>query len=665
MLSNNDTFLKLNDSPAVFVGELHRALIYAFCLHTKGYLTPVVLRQNVVCNDREAELIFYDGFSQPFGQQFQPILKVWGCTESSDGDGGAKVRGSIGGLSVAVFVPKMDKPKSFYLAITWQAKRILPSVFRKRTIWLPLSKNKTIHLVPKQPTALEVVKIVAPQSRFVRLWFSDIKYVPSKQLSRSHITCQDGIAIKDPRRIHIIDGAICSNSTAENIMKETKKSGLTLGDSVTIALRQYWWMASISAIIIASSDHCAGYINPIPYDKYVVPWHRLPVSSVRFEYPYTVAEDFSIQTGTSDVVYIRLKRSPTSCARLQIVYFQYLSIGTLRILEYGNTRILQFTITSEDLTSPSRFIIDLSSAGDEIRFRNLSSQCTPRLFTLESTFTQLESLHDRIWDTEAYSADISVHSSLLTHAAGLVVQLEEGNMPPVCTTGPTKEAGRYFQAMTLSGPCGYTALYFQISLIIKIHKPYHNKRCCNIEGVLDHTSTAQSVLQLKTMGAHQSHFRTDVLKALWQTFAENVNIKVNILCEKQCLYLSFHIHIELNSAHATTLAYRSGLIESSYVIHGSVIYYQDWHQVCLKHTCYTMPLTPKTITWNDAKDECEKNNSFLLSVNSDSEWTMLRAAFQRRITFVGLLMINVSRKKNYMYLITMIIDTQLVHAFEV
>ncbi len=218
-------------------------------------------------------------------------------------------------------------------------------------------------------------------------------------------------------------------------------------------------------------------------------------------------------------------------------------------------------------------------------------------------------------------------------------------MPPVCTAGPTKEAARYFQAMALSGPCAYTALYVQISLIITIHNPYHNKRCCHIEGVLDHTSTAQSVLWLSTMREHYSNFETEVREAQWETFAESLNIKVNVLCEKQCLYVSFYINIDHNSAHATTLAYRSSLIESSYVTHGSVIYYQDWDQVCLKHTCYTMPLAPKTITWNDAKDECEKNNSFLLSVSSDSEWTMLRAAFKLRITFVGLLMINVRRKK--------------------
>ncbi len=293
MHSNNATFL--HDSPVAFVGEFPRALVYFFSLMTKGYATPTVVRKNVACDDREAEIIFYDGYLEFFSRQFHPILKLWSCIGISDGNVGIneteEVRGSMGILSIVVFVPRIDKHKSFYLIITWQAEHLLPSIFRLRRIQLELSQNKTIHLLPRQSTALEVVHIAAPKGKFVRLWLSDIKYISYRRLFRYYSLCQDGIFIDDLLEVHISNGLICSNSTAENIVKQSKKAGLTVGRNVIIELRQYWWIASISATIIASIEHCVGYINLLPLYKEVYVMTKVPGGIVSFDDTYVSAED--------------------------------------------------------------------------------------------------------------------------------------------------------------------------------------------------------------------------------------------------------------------------------------------------------------------------------------------------------------------------------------
>ncbi len=155
----------------------------------------------------------------------------------------------------------------------------------------------------------------------------------------------------------------------------------------------------------------------------------------------------------SDGAIIRFKRFLKSCARLQLFSFHSFSLYAMAVLGQMRTTFLQFTITSDDLTSPSHYMIDLSTVGEDIQFRNISSQYTLRLFSLGSTFTQVESLRAGVWDAEAYTAQISVHCPLLTHAAGLVLQVEDGKMPPICTIEHHKKVHIFFQDIYLAGPC--------------------------------------------------------------------------------------------------------------------------------------------------------------------------------------------------------------------
>ncbi len=228
------------DISTLMLFATQRSLAYVISFTAEGYFTPVVVRKNVVCDDSQTEIIFYDGYSEILLQEFQPILKIWRCTESYDGIAGhlesEEVRGSIGTLSTVVFLFRT----SAKLSITYQTQRMLPSVFRRRRIELTSSEKRTIRLLPRQSTAFEVVDIVAPEGKFVRLRFSEIKFVPSRHLVMYDLKCMAGIYIKDPLDIHIVHGLICSNTTAEDIVKQTKKAGLTMGHSVTISLRQYW-----------------------------------------------------------------------------------------------------------------------------------------------------------------------------------------------------------------------------------------------------------------------------------------------------------------------------------------------------------------------------------------------------------------------------------------
>ncbi len=274
-------------------------------------ITPVVLRKNVVCNDREAEVIFYDGSSilPLLPEQFQPILTTWNCTGISDAEtrnhGKEEVRGSIGELSILVFVPQVDKHKPFSLEITWQANHILPSVLRVRWVRLDLSSNRTVRLIPRHGTAVEVAHIIAPKGKFVHLSFSDIRYTHSAS-HRTHEMnlCNNFIEIYS--RMHIENNFICSNTSAAYILNRYKKNGLTFGSYVTINLVQYWWMARIFAIITASTDHCAGYINLIPTPQQIGTTSSLHTASVTFHYTEVFAGVYNNESWTDGIAFSRV-----------------------------------------------------------------------------------------------------------------------------------------------------------------------------------------------------------------------------------------------------------------------------------------------------------------------------------------------------------------------
>ena len=324
--------------------------------------------------------------------------------------------------------------------------------------------------------------------------------------------------------------------------------------------------------------------------------------------------------------------------KFQLVHFLSLSTNQLLI------GILQYTITSEDITSPSHFMIDFSCLGDEIHFQNVSTQYMLRLVSDPSTFTQMETLNPGLWDAEAYSTQIIVDASLLTHAAGLVVQVEDAETLPMCIIERQERVPSVGEIL-ITGPCSHTELHMAGRLDVIIYKPY-KRHCCRLEATVVHTQSNQGMMVFKVLYKDSDSIteRAD----LWDVSENSLNIKLNVICNYvACIGILFSIYtVGGNSTHDTTLAYRASLYPKSYFSHESVKQSLDWQQVCLKYTCYLLPMRQMVpaLAWNDAKEECENKNASLLSINSDSEWRLLSELFQHyyQLIYIGL-KIKVSR----------------------
>ncbi len=188
--------------------------------------------------------------------------------------------------------------------------------------------------------------------------------------------------------------------------------------------------------------------------------------------------------------------------------------------------VLQYTITSEDLTSLSRFMIDMC-LDDEIQFQNISALYMLRLFSLGSTFTPAKSLIPGVWNVEAYTTEISFDMSLLAHAAGLVVQVEDGKSPPTCTVERHKGVVISPEVL-LPGICSHAELNMMGSVYVTIFKPYYNRHCCRLEANVVHTQSTKGK-GLLVIGVFHNRTAEINFHERWELTELNLNVKINVL----------------------------------------------------------------------------------------------------------------------------------------
>ena len=356
-------------------------VIYIFSLDLNGYFTPVIFRRNVSCNIPEGEILFYDGPVVLILDALLGVLKYWKCLNTSDStrdnNSPDEVRGSLGALTVLFpLLLRSNRTlahKSDFLVITWHAEQMLSNVLQIHQIVLDLSTVSTIHFHHTNNSFVDVVTIQAPKGKYVNLEFTELSYVLCTDiLSTAPFSyCVDGFTIKDPMQLYSDRyGEVCSNYSAENLLQHYQLDGLTVGQDIMLKRKQYSWRGTTSAVIIASAHSCAGYINAFPQPRGRQSKYKKPGASVDFYLKFQLLNNYSYHRVTDLMTHFT--RSAKECCKLQVVLFETLvSYATMH--KMTNNPKLKFIFTSEDLTSPARFDIDLASIGSTLQFRNTSS----------------------------------------------------------------------------------------------------------------------------------------------------------------------------------------------------------------------------------------------------------------------------------------------------
>ncbi len=312
---------------------------------------------------------------------------------------------------------------------------------------------------------------------------------------------------------------------------------------------------------------------------------------------------------------------------------------------------LKYTITSEDLTSPSRFSLEFSAIRNMVEFRNASSMYGIRVYSLNSScrVAKLTSPYTRIWDTEAYSAQIGLHPSILTHAAGFSVKVGQGTKPPVCTDERGTNMAAMFFDVNLLGPCANADLNIQEIRLLLIFKTHQNTRCCSFNGYI-YTNSIQGYVELFLFLEENSRKNFGITND-WPLLDRDNNVKFQVLCTQACLAIIIEIWPRSRSSSKTfRIGYHAKLIEQSDFTGVTFTQIQlpigflsprprmlSLNQVCLHHRCYITPNTHMVVTWDQAKRACEGERATLYSINSDLEWALLtRLPQQTGVKFIEL-----------------------------
>ncbi len=571
------------------------------------------------------------------------MLTHWTCSNISyqttdDPDSEEhEVRGSLGELNIILFKPAKMMHGYPFITIAWRAERILPGVLRIHKIVLDLSTVRTIHFHHTRNTSVEVVHVQAPKNKFIHLGLPEINYaLHSEMYPFRSALCRDGFEITDPMMIHIW-GRICSNSTAQNLFNHYRMDGFTVGQEIILIRKQYAWLATISAVFTATLHSCAGYINPLPRARNMFSRDEAPWAIVRYGAITKTFEDGSHARYSEFIV--TFERSPKACCKIQIVPFHELVLYEMELDKYNIMyTYLTYTIISKNITSPARFIMDFSAFGDSLRFTNTSSVHAIRMASLNSRYVNHSLPYTGLWDTEAYSANIRLHSSSLTHAAGFTVQVEDGRSPPACTFEHITNVTTLLHDLHLPAPSANVELIAHLVRFVLIHKSNEKKTCCQFVGYITTDHSINAKVELKLIHAYK--YKLWFLNR-WDLSGNNTIIKFHVICIHSCSAIEISFKLDGIALHTVRVAYHASFIGDMYptgltfrLTYSPQPRLVPWNQACHNHHCYITPRRHTFATWDEARKACEKQQATLVSINSYPEWALITRIPQENEEFI-------------------------------
>ena len=279
--------------------------------------------------------------------------------------------------------------------------------------------------------------------------------------------------------------------------------------------------------------------------------------------------------------------------------------------------------------------------GNMVEFQNVSSAYGLRVYSLNNrcSLARHASPYTGIWDTEAYSAQLGLHSSILTHAAGFSVNMGQGRKSPVCTNESGMNVTAMFFDVSLLGPCANADLNMQEARFLLIHNIHKSRSCCRFDGYIT-IMDGSGVLYLKETRKYQYYLLNHWRLSYRDT---TTNVKFWSLCTHLCLYIAIELYVGRSSLKTFRVGYQAKLIQQDGMSGVTVtqtpfpigfkalrLGLVTWNHVCLNHHCYITPRNHKVATWDQAKTACEEEGATLVSINSDLEWALFTRLPQQK-----------------------------------
>ncbi len=244
------------------------------------------------------------------------------------------------------------------------------------------------------------------------------------------------------------------------------------------------------------------------------------------------------------------------------------------------------------------------------------------------------------WETEAYSAQIAVDPSLITHAAGFKLQVGDGTEMPVCDEQRVKETATVFDLLVyLLGPCAKAVVDTLGSSMVAIYKTHENSRCCRFDGYIttDHSVHVKMNFHYRvTLITEWTKLLSTMAMSLWNVSGSDSVIKFQVVCKTRCSAVLLLMEWDRN--FQVCIVYHANLVDKTDFtgitfpqpqidVANSRPRLTTWKHVCHNYHCYSTPISYMTVTWDEAQETCEEQKASLVSINSDLEWKLLTMHF--------------------------------------
>ena len=433
-------------------------------------------------------------------------------------------------------------------------------------------------------------------------------------------------------------GSICSRGTAKDFLDTFNNNGASLGHRAFIVLKQYSKLSKLSVNFSLYVTDCYGIFNFIPHhveNMFYGNKGKTVVWRASWTYFYHGVNRYYRWANSEPTFHMRLHDG--DC--FQLNYFMLSQAHPMSELAQEIQQEFYFHFYSTDRRSP--LTLTVAYWGCEKNLEHFEKCFADGIRLLmdgsnDEAYAYFTSFPDVISET-TYNFKVRINLHCLSLGSGIHITLKRmGNFGEVCF----RDVGGYMydkiHPVIPQGLCGDVIVQLDswTERRISLQRPTQLPICCFYD-ILVHFPDTVCADSVRIYQAARHEF--DLPAFVVQTWNLTKTSQAYLTWRGICLFMwdydsqwesainsCMDMIVDTHSLCNMRLQFRASLMSESLVEAGGQVQTKDdTRTLCLKSSCYRVPVESGTLSWKNAQNICRKNNSSLASINTAEEWALI------------------------------------------
>ncbi len=613
-----------------------RTSLYIF--HIQAYLGDRLAVRNcqLRCIGAKTQVIFYDGPFVDFlmVDRLLARLHTLVCKQPLEFCNDSIIS-SIGDITLALMLSHNDSSfEGSILSLSFeQYVESMSNSSQAHTILLSHMQSKRTISVDMGGTFMYIVAVLS--EKYVQMSLSELKYEGYFQGG-----CAMGglfFTAELKRYTHSpYIGSICSRETAKHFLGTFNYNNASLGRRAFIVLKQYSQLSKLSVTFSLSITDCYGIFNFVPHYVDNI-FYKEPTLVWRASKTYFYHGFNSYYRWANSEPTFHMRLHDGDCLRLN--YFKLSQAHPKSEFAQEFEQEFYFHLYSIDLRTPS--ILTVAYRGSDQNLEHFEDCFADGIRLLmdernDEPYVYLTSFPNIISQT-AYNFKVRINLHCLWLGSSFHIKLKrERKFDEACF----REIGGYMydimHPVIPQGLCGDVIVQLDswTERRISLQRPTQLPICCFYD-ILVHfpdTVCADSV-RIYQAARHEFEKFGYIVQTWTLTKRSQAYLTWRGMCRNMWDYDSqlesailscMDMIVDAHSLCDMSLQFRASLMSKNLAKTGSQVEIEDDSRIlCLKSSCYIVPLESETLSWMDAQDMCRKSNSSLTSINTVEEWELM------------------------------------------